>query len=570
MKNLTEIKNFSTTNLYEIYNSEETIPEGKLFKKDLKNCKVYILETIFPLLDGDNICYFADNKLEITSLATFNTMILNRFPCKELKEWFKTSPEIIYFKLHSAKSDVVSDYEKKILYNCPTIKAAYKPYDGFDVKTKKQCEMMMNHIKNINCGGDNTQYEYLLKIIKRMCLAEKNNVAVLIKSYEQGSGKSTFLKFLEQYVIGEHSTCVGTSKMVTSGFNYPMFNKILIKFEELPCFTREQFKGISGNFKTWITEDFINYEDKGKSSFNSYNCHTMVVISNDDCIDDDNGRRWYILDQSTNYFIDTEAKMKYFNKLYSECFNQDVGNCFYSYLIENVIIPKNWDASSNMPLTKNKKVSLSQKLAKPFVFLKENYLLKEKDINMKMKDLHKEYIDTNLYYKMNVETFNKHITESVLKSYIIESGGYKKLKIKHTDLKIIYEKNNWISDFDEYEKDELQKETDEHNETEIKTLKQEIERLNKMIEDMKKTPIVEQKNKPVVTKVVEPVQPKKIVFIDDDLEADLKELEQKQEQKPFIRQVSKNTCELVFRGKREQVVIDSEDEEENDDVSSLF
>jgi hypothetical protein len=262
--------------------------------------------------------------------------------------------------------------------------------------------------------------------------------------------------------------------------------------------------------------------------------------------------------------------MKYFNKLYSECFNQDVGNCFYSYLIENVIIPKNWDASSNMPLTKNKKVSLSQKLAKPFVFLKENYLLKEKDINMKMKDLHKEYIDTNLYYKMNVETFNKHITESVLKSYIIESGGYKKLKIKHTDLKIIYEKNNWISDFDEYEKDELQKETDEHNETEIKTLKQEIERLNKMIEDMKKTPIVEQKNKPVVTKVVEPVQPKKIVFIDDDLEADLKELEQKQEQKPFIRQVSKNTCELVFRGKREQVVIDSEDEEENDDVSSLF
>jgi hypothetical protein len=59
---------------------------------------------------------------------------------------------------------------------------------------------------------------------------------------------------------------------------------------------------------------------------------------------------------------------------------------------------------------------------------------------------------------MNVETFNKHITESILKSHIIESGGYKKLKIKHTDLKAIYEKNNWLSDFDEYEKDEFQKE----------------------------------------------------------------------------------------------------------------
>ena len=181
MKNLTQIKNFSIATLHEIYNSEETIPEGKSFKKDLTNCKEYILESIFPLLDGDNICHFVDNKLEITSLSTFNTMFFNRFPCKELKEWFRTAPEIIYFKLHSAKSDIVADYEKKILYNCPKIKAVYKPYNTFDTKVKNQCKMVMDHIKNINCGGDNTQFEYLLKIIKLMCLAEKNNIAEVNK-----------------------------------------------------------------------------------------------------------------------------------------------------------------------------------------------------------------------------------------------------------------------------------------------------------------------------------------------------------------------------------------------------
>ena len=122
----------------------------------------------------------------------------------------------------------------------------------------------------------------------------------------------------------------------------------------------------------------------------------------------------------------------------------------------------------------------------------------------------------------------------------------KKLKIKHTDLKAIYEKNNWLSDFDEYEKDEFQKELEENNETEIKSLKSEIERLNKIIEDMKKSQTVEQEVKVIkkLTKVMKPVQPKKLAFIDDDLEADLRELE---------------------HGTK-----DSGDANTNDDVSSLF
>ena len=283
----------------------------------------------------------------------------------------------------------------------------------------------------------------------------------------------------------------------------------------------------------------------------------MWVISNDDCIDDDDGRRWFILDQATNEFKDVEEKNKYFNKLYGDCFNQEVGNCLYSYLIDNVVIPKGFDASSNMPLTKNKKVSLSQKLAKPFVFLKDTFLLKEVNINMKMKDLYNEYTATNLYYKMNVETFNKHITESVLKSYIIESGGYKKLKIKHTDLKAIYEKNNWISDFDEYKKEELQAELEEQDETEVNQLKQEIERLNKIIQDMKASKIIEQ---PVIPKVVvQPKETKKITVIDDDLEKDLQELENI----PVVRNATKKPI-------KKNVVVESEDEGENDDVSSLF
>ena len=38
-------------------------------------------------------------------------------------------------------------------------------------------------------------------------------------------------------------------------------------------------------------------------------------------------------------------------------------------------------------ITKNKKVSVSQKLAKPFVFIKERYLLAGLNMNLKLKEL---------------------------------------------------------------------------------------------------------------------------------------------------------------------------------------
>ena len=109
MENLKTITNFSINTLHEIYQSEETVPDGKVYKKDLTKCKTYIIKSVFPLIDGENICVFNNNTLEIMKFINFNTMMYNRFPCKELQTWFKTSPEITYFKLHSTKTDIIAD-----------------------------------------------------------------------------------------------------------------------------------------------------------------------------------------------------------------------------------------------------------------------------------------------------------------------------------------------------------------------------------------------------------------------------------------------------------------------------
>ncbi|HEY9705371.1 MAG TPA: DUF5906 domain-containing protein [Allocoleopsis sp.] len=494
MQNLLNIKNFDIDELTKIYDSSKTYTEGKLLKKELDNCKIYIQNTIFNLDDGKSKMIFVNDDIKVMDKDQFNDIIFNRFPCKELKEWFKSSPEIKFFKLSSEKSDCVIDFKKKKIFNSPKIKATYSKYETFSKDTKDACNLMLNHIKEINCGGDKVQYEYLLKLLKRMCLGIKNNVCVLIRSIVQGDGKSTFLNLLEQHVIGEKNTCIGTSRMVTSGFNYPMYNKILVRFEELPCFSREQYKGISGYFKNWITEKYINYEDKGKPSFDAFNCHTMFILSNNDCIDDDDGRRYFILDHKNIFIGDTKAKAEYFKKIYSNCFNQNVGDCFYSYLIDNVEIEDNFDPNSQMPLTKNKMVSSAQKLAKPYVFIKEKFLLTGLNIKMKLKELYTMYCDEGKYFKMSVETFNKYIVASELNKFVKTSGGYKKIELSNEQLKEIYTKNNWIGEFDEYNNDTIEKEIqdlhqDEINEykNEIEVLKAEIVKLTNMMKENEKS-----------------------------------------------------------------------------------
>ena len=554
MQNLQKVENFSIEQLTKIYDEAKAVKEGKLWKKDLDSCKQYLQKTIFCLDDGKTNCIFKENVLDILDKDQFNSMIFNRFPCKELKEFFKSSPEIKYFKLSSEKSASVVDYAKNRLYNSPSIKAKYSKYESFPEKTKRACHLMLSHIRDINCGGDKVQYEYLLKIIKRMCLGIKNNICVVIRTLGQGNGKSTFLKFLEQRVIGESSTCIGTSRMVISGFNYPMYNKILVKFEELPCFSKEQYKGISGSFKTWITEDYINYEDKGKASFNSYNCHTMFVISNNDCIDDDDGRRYFILDHTNRFVDDEEGKNKYFNELYSNCFTQEVADCFYSFLMDTIEVPDNFDGSSTMPATKNKATSTAQKLAKPFVFLKEKYLLKELDINKKIKELYQEYTDERKYFRMNAETFHKHLKESQLAKFLFVSGGYPKLKVSHSELKSIYTKNNWIGEFDEYDNTSIEKEFQDVHSEEIDEYKRQIAALTEELNKLKQQVKPKQEPEPEII-IIKSKQTKK-TFNDelDELERELSEMDsvQTQDAQSVPETISSNN--------------DEQDEEEDEDL----
>ena len=487
---LNSIENFDIDYLNKLYETTPDVKVGKQIYKPCDKCIEYLSKSVF-LLKNNNILIYEHNKQVIMDDLTFGKQYLNRFPCKELKVWFKTSHENIYYNLSCEKSDCIVDTDTKMIYNQQKIKAQYKQYDSFSIKAKTGVEMMLTHLKEINCGNNEEQYIYLLKILKNVCNGVKNNICVILRGIGQGTGKSTVFAFLENYVIGMDLVCLGTSKMIVNGFNYPMYNKLLIKFEELPCFSKEQYSGISSTLKNWITEKNICYEDKGKSSFASSNNHTIFILSNNDSISDDDGRRYFILDHTPNenWYGSSEEKKKYFDEIYSKCMNQEVADCFYSYLQDKIVFDS-FDPNSSMPLTNNKKVSTSQKLAKPFVFLKTNYLLRNRNINEKLKTLCDEYNDTKQYHKMSVETFNKHLRDSELCKNIKTVGGYSKLRISCDDLKVIYQKNNWLSEFDEFDEsedssnDSMKNDLNNFHQAEITELKSVNDKQSKQISEL--------------------------------------------------------------------------------------
>ena len=436
------IENFSCQKLEEIYRSS---PKSDI---EYKQCKEYVLKNIYPLTTGQ-YCLFVDNKLEILEDDLFTKQYRNRYP-NEIKKWFTTSPELLFYKLTCEPSkDYIVDKERKVVNSAIKIKAKYSKYSEFPEKTKKQVRIMLDHIFQIICNRDKDQYMYLLKIIKRMCLGIKNNIAVVLAGLSEGTGKSTLVNFLSECILGYKAVCVGNSSTVER-FNSQMFSKYMILFDEAERIFKQNTSQVVSTFKTWITEEYITYEEKNKTAFSSSNHHTIFMTANDTSFNPNaHGRRYLLLD------INPEKKgnVQYFNTIH-DCFNDDCGNAFYSYLIDEIKVEDKFVADLQMPLTNSKKQEIAERLAKPLIFIKENYLLRNLDIKMKLSELYQEYELSGKYWKCGVRKFFGYIRESPLEQYLTNPQGYPTLKISNSKLREIYEQKNWLTEFDEVESDE--------------------------------------------------------------------------------------------------------------------
>ena len=234
------------------------------------------------------------------------------------------------------------------------------------------------------------------------------------------------------------------STPLKSNFNSILAGKLFVVFEELENMNANEWSSVSSVLKRIITSDRILIEAKNQNSYEADNINNYMLLSNNDAIKDDDGRRYFIADVSSK----CEGDIVFWTDLNKCCFNDLTGCAFYCYLYE---IDLNNFNSQNFPITNNKMDSINKRLDTVELFLKENYILNNLSINCSIQDLYDAYcvfcttIGKKPYNKID---FNKHLTTLNIIHY--KSNTIRKYKISHEELMIIANKKHWIHNLDEF------------------------------------------------------------------------------------------------------------------------
>jgi hypothetical protein len=449
----------------------------------VSDAKSYITKYFFPLSSGQHVYVSYDDaekpQYEIKEDNIVKSVYFNRLPKVIQTYYFKEYDQIRTLTCELNKPFIYGNY----INTCPSLMHTIKEYSTYSNEIKLKVEMMLNFVKEIWASGNENQFKFIIKWFSNMSRGGKNQSVLYLRG-EQGIGKSTFTDFLRKFVIGPKLCIQSGSQPLISQFNSILFCKLLVIFEELENFSTGQWQGVSTRLKRDTTSDTCMYEEKNQKAFTAKNISNYIINSNVDAIKDDDGRRYFILDLSNK----RKGDQNYFDSIYKNCMNEEVGEAFFSYL---QTIDLNDYHDQDFPPTKAKDDAIVKRLDSVVKYLKDKYILRNKSFDTNLKDAHLEYIAycvlNNLKDCCKIE-FNKKLETLHINSF--KSGNeHKKYKVKIEKLMEIAEKNKWIHSTDVFENEDKFVEEpsnldiidDEKEEMrkEIKRLREQIELLNK-------------------------------------------------------------------------------------------
>jgi len=493
----------------------------------------YIIKYFVPLSNGNHV-QLVDGKYEIKEDAVIKKTFFKRMPIELTKFYFTDYTEVKSVTYELNKPTFIDDK----INLCPTFKHQYKPYNEMPENIKKGVNSVLNFLKNVWCRGNDESYNFLIKWISNMLKGNKNNSCLYLKG-PQGLGKSTIGQFLRDHVIGHGLTLETGSKPLKSNFNIILGGKLLVIFEELENFSVNEWQGISSVLKRHITSNMIELEEKNISAYPAKNMNNYILISNNDAIKDDEGRRYFILDLSTKYI----GNIEFFNNFYKECFNDDIGYGFFCYMMEIDTTKFN---PQDYPITQSKLDAVAKKLDSVYEFLKFEFIAKKTDFKGVVQELHDEYklycINNHIKSHHKID-FNKKLDEVGIIDK--KSNKVNKYNVKYSDLVNLAKRNNWIHKLDEIEIDDVEPSTPEPE----KILKTEYDEALKQIDGLtlKLAEMEEEKDKEI-----------------ENLKSQLKKALKKPKNKAHKQeeQPKEETKKTAFEKMRDEVIIESEDDEE--------
>lgn len=402
----------------------------------------YITKCFIPLTNGEHIV-FENGQYKMLDQATLKKVYFNRLDGTINDFYFKTFTEL---------RTLVCEFSKPMLFEnkfnvCPPIKARYAPYEEFSIKTKQAVQLFLQFIREVLASDCEDAYEYILNWISNTLKGKKNDACLYLKG-PQGIGKSTISDFLKECVLGLELFLETGSSPLKNKFNSIVRGKLVVQFTELENFSTNEWASVSSVLKRWITSTTYMLEGKNENAFQIENINNYILDSNNDAIKDDDGRRYFIADVSPKY----QNNRVYFGSLRNKCFNDDVGNAFYSMMLERDtagFIPQNF------PDTKNKLSSLTKRLDSSYLFLKSEYVLRHRGLKIKPKDLYEDYLTyckgANISRIHSKGDFMMKLREINI-DYIKNQGNHI-YKVSSSELLTIADKQRWIHELDWEEKE---------------------------------------------------------------------------------------------------------------------
>ncbi len=203
-------------------------------------------------------------------------------------------------------------------------------------------QRLLTHINIVWARRDPYRYRYSLSWLAHPILyLLRTNVAMVLIGL-QGSGKSMILEFLSEFVYGPHlSDLVDNFEPILQRFNDILAGKMLISIDDTKNNDGRKFVADFNKFKPKITGNTTQIEAKGKSIVKVTNYNSFAICSNHDIPVkiEEGDRRYVVLDCSDELIKDQD----YFTSIHADCFNQETGNLFYSYVrskeFQNILVP---------------------------------------------------------------------------------------------------------------------------------------------------------------------------------------------------------------------------------------
>jgi hypothetical protein len=273
-------------------------------------------------------------------------------------------------------------------------------------ENKKGVKMFFDHIKNVICSGDLTEYDTVKKFFASCCVGHKLKFALLWQSKEQ-TGKGTVLNFINE-LLGKRM--VKTSSIE----NVERYTKIfegasLINLDELPVSGTS--KTLQDTLKALITEPTFDCRAMFNQGYIQKNTFNIVITSNNNCISltQTNQIRYYVNTISEQYI----GKDEYFKELYKYINKEDIKILIFQEFIKifnEEVKPNNWIGTNLTPTTAGKLKRL-EALPPFYKYIKETYILNGLGIDDKCSDFIQQYQNTNKFDKSTSNKLARYLAD---------------------------------------------------------------------------------------------------------------------------------------------------------------